>query len=117
MSKWVRWSLAHADQMKNGFYEKLLSEGKIKPENMQPNVEPYAFYRDAFIELCTCKEANESSIPFTSIVEYFNIYGEHEDFEDFIYVIRSMDNAMIEASAKKKEAKNGTRNPSPKNRR
>lgn len=107
MANWVTWSCEWSEKNKNGFYDKLMAEGKISQGNQQPNIEPFAFYRDAFSELSTCR--NESSaIPFTSIVEYFKIYGEGEDFEDFIYVIRSMDNTLLEITAKKRESKNGS---------
>lgn len=48
------------------------------------------------------------SIPFTAIVDYFKIYGTEEDsFDDFLYLIRRMDNALLEAieSSKKTEGK------------
>lgn len=36
-------------------------------------------------------------IPFTSIIEYFNVYelGEVENFEDFSYVMRHMDKVYL----------------------
>lgn len=43
-------------------------------------------------------------IPFTAIVEYSKIYGVH-DFDDFVFVIRRMDNVFLElnSSSEKKE--------------
>jgi len=113
MAKWVTWNHTWAEKNKNGFHDKLVAEGKIT-EDIQPNIEPYAFYRDAYLELSSCKSAYESPIPFTSIVEYFKIYGEGEDFEDFIFVIRKMDEAHSD-SIKKKEKSNGPTNASQKN--
>jgi hypothetical protein len=42
------------------------------------------------------------AIPFTAIVEYFRIY-ESGDLDDFIYVIRSMDNVFLELNDKESE--------------
>lgn len=84
-------------------------EGKIKPENQCPNVLGFYYYTDAFKELMTCKSEG-SSIPFTSIVEYFKIYGEGEDFDDFLYIIRQMDMALIEFEQKKLKKDQGSKN-------
>jgi len=94
------------DKVKSGFYDKLVAEGRISSQDLQPNIEPFIFYRDAFLELCTCKHSNEAPIPFTSIIEYFKIYGEEEDFDDFLYVIRVMDNSMLDELSKKREREN-----------
>jgi len=61
----------------------------------------------------TCKSAEASSIPFTSIVEYFKIYGEGEDFDDFLYIIRQMDMALIEFEQKKLKKSQGKNNVKP----
>ncbi len=57
------------------------------------------------------------SIPFTSIVEYYKIYGDGEDFDEFLYLVRSMDSAFTEAQEEKKKGKtnNGTTNTNTKN--
>lgn len=115
MARWVTWGLEWEEKIKSGFYDKLLAEGKISPENRKPEVEPFIFYVDAFSELSTCRPMGEGAIPFTSIADYFNIYGEGEDFEDFIYVIRRMDMAYLEAMDKKRKAKNGPRTTDTKN--
>jgi hypothetical protein len=39
-------------------------------------------------------------IPFTSIVEYFRIYRIGE-FEDFLYIMRLLDNSILEWSREK----------------
>jgi len=109
MARWVTWAYKWRDKISSGFYDKLESQGKLIQEDIQPKIEPYLFYRDAFVELSTCKYNNESPIPFTSIKEYFTIYGEGEDFEDFLFVIRAMDNALLDQVHKKnlKEKENG----------
>lgn len=78
-----------------------MADGKIAAKDLSPNVEPFKFYRDAFIELSTCRGGN-GPIPFTSIVEYFKIYGDgEEEFDDFIHIIRVMDNKLLELESKK----------------
>lgn len=39
-------------------------------------------------------------IPFTSIVEYSKLY-EVDDFEEFLYVIRAMDNTYLSLESSK----------------
>lgn len=60
----------------------------------------FDFFLDAFSELSTSRPSGLGiqAIPFTAIVEYFRIY-ELSDFDEFIYVIRRMDNVLIELSA------------------
>lgn len=72
-----------------------------------PNVEPYYFYCETFIELSSCRGGmGDGPIPFTSIVEYFKIYeDELEDFDEFLYLIRLMDKKLLESISKKKESK------------
>ena len=57
------------------------------------------------------------SISFTSIVEYYKIYGDGEDFDEFLYLVRVMDSAFVEAQELKKKgkAKDGTANTNAKN--
>lgn len=57
------------------------------------------------------------AIPFTAIAEYFRIY-ELEDFDDFAYIIRAMDNRFMElnrADHKAKGDKNASGNANAKN--
>lgn len=43
-------------------------------------------------------------IPFTAIKTYHTVYGIEESFEDFLYVIRAMDEAfLVEVSRQRKE--------------
>lgn len=46
-------------------------------------------------------------IPFTAIAEYARIY-EVEDIQEFLYLIREMDNEYIAIDSNKKKAKNGS---------
>lgn len=47
-------------------------------------------------------------IPFTAIVEYARIY-EVADIEEFIYLIREMDNEYISLDSSKKENNGSTK--------
>lgn len=84
----------------------------------------FEFYNDAFHELSTARQIGlgVGSIPFTAIVEYFRIYGTQteEDLDEFLYVIRRMDNTFLELNssdmkAKEKGKKSGATNPNAKN--
>lgn len=115
MSKWITWSHEWGEKYESGFYDKLLSEGKISPQNIKPEIEPFIFYVDAFAELNTCRPLGEGPIPFTSIAEYFKIYGEGEDFDEFIYIIRSMDSTFLKVNSKKRTSPNGSGTTNTKN--
>jgi hypothetical protein len=122
MARWLEWAHTWGEKINSGWYDKLLSQGKIPPKDLQPNIEPFTFYRDAFMELTTCRNG-EGPIPFTSITEYFKIYGgSEEDFEDFIHIIRAMDSRLLDLTSKKAPVKptpqgsNNGGNTSTKNR-
>jgi hypothetical protein len=104
MSQWVGFIFKWGDDISSGWYYKLLADGKISKNDLEPEVDQYAFYRDSFIELSTCRDG-EGPIPFTSIAEYSKIYNiVEEDFEDFHYIIRSMDKKLL-VCIKEKKAK------------
>lgn len=96
------------------YYEQLLPRGFIKPEDQEPCVDGLDFYLDAFRDLNSCRPSglDLSPIPFTAVVEYFRIYAIDDDFDEFAYLIRHMDNAymkaMNEASDTEKRGKNGS---------
>jgi len=46
------------------------------------------------------------SIPFTAVVEYFNIYGL-ADFDEFLYIIRRMDNSFLEMNEENNKSERG----------
>jgi hypothetical protein len=80
------------------YYDNLVIKGMIKEDDKEPDVGPYSFYLAAFNELGTCRQVGMGlgPIPFTSIVSYFNLYGEGIlDFEDFLYIIRCMDSKFM----------------------
>lgn len=67
-----------------------------------PEVSQFVFYTEAFKELDTCRNSGfgVTPIPFLAIVEYAKMY-EVDDFEEFLFIIRSMDNKFVELSGKK----------------
>lgn len=83
----------------------------LKPEDTAPNVEPFAFYIEAFRELSTCRPSSMGGlypIPFVSIVEYSKIY-DVDDFFEFLDVIRQMDSELMLLENKEtKKNTNGT---------
>ena len=46
------------------------------------------------------------SIPFTAIAEYFKIY-ELSEFDEFVYIIRVMDNAFMEMNEDYQKSERG----------
>ena len=45
------------------------------------------------MELSSCRGMN-NAIQFTAMVEYFDLFGDG-DFEEFMYIIRKMDNSLL----------------------
>lgn len=112
--------------MNNGFYFHLLQKGSISEKDLEPDVSPFHFYIDAFKELSSCRQFSMAigPIPFTAIVEYFRIYiresGAHDDLDDFVYIIRRMDDTYLElvnakANKPKDKVKTNASKPSKKN--
>ncbi len=74
----------------------------IKPEDLEPEIWQFEFYLDAFAELASCRVNGMGlgAIPFTAIVEYSKIYSVG-DLQEFIYIIRRMDNELLRLDAAK----------------
>lgn len=53
-------------------------------------------------------------IPFTAIVEYFRLYEIGGEWEEFIYLVRRMDNAYLSLEAKKVKEKQAENKPAEK---
>lgn len=81
-------------------YNDLEKRGILKKEHKRPIIDPYIFYWESYLELCTCVNSN-GVIPFTAIAEFAKIF-EIEDFETFNYLIR-----RLEAPFLTKKKKNG----------
>ncbi len=104
--------------MSSGIYYDLLNRGFLKPEDHRPPIDGFEFYIDAFRELSTTRPSGleMGAIPFTAIAEYFNIYGL-SDFDEFVYLIRLMDNTLMRLSEEANKAegrKNASSNTNPK---
>lgn len=70
----------------------------MSAEDLEPNVQPFSYYIDAFLELSSCRQiglSGEGPIPFTAIVKYFEILGNGDNFDDFLYFMRIMDNEYL----------------------
>lgn len=80
-------------------YNKLIDMGRIKPEDQMPDIEPFYYYIESFFELHTCRN-NEGPIPFTAIHNFAKIYNEY-DFDEFLYIIRLLDDVFLEQKLKK----------------
>jgi hypothetical protein len=78
----------------------------IEEKDYEPDIGPFSYYLDAFRELSTCRINSMAlgPIPFTSIVEYHKIFGDC-DFDEFNYIIRLMDNRLLDLESKKSKEK------------
>lgn len=106
------------------FYEDLLSKGRVREEDIEPDLGPFSFYLDAFGVLGTCRQIGMGAgpIPFTAILEYSNLY-DVGDFESFFTVIKMMDEKFLQIQAEKldkkksKDGNNGNANKTNQGRR
>lgn len=91
-----------------------MNRGFIPAEDTEPDVSGLEFYLDAFRELSTSRPSglDIGAIPFTAIAEYFRIY-ELEDFDEFAYIIRRMDNTFLKLNGEADKA--GRKKPSGSN--
>lgn len=95
--------------VRSGFYDNLLAQGILKEEDMEPDVGPFSLYLDAFRELSSCRINGMAvgQIPFTAIVEYARLF-DIDDFPDFHYLIRLMDDCFLDLELKKSKAAQST---------
>lgn len=79
-----------------------MERGAIKEQDRIPDVSAFILYTDAFQELGTCRQIGMSlgPIPFYAIVEYAKLY-KIDDLEEFLYIIRKMDEAYLKTQEKK----------------
>jgi hypothetical protein len=115
---------------KPGYYEALLAAGKItKKENIEPDIGPFVYYFECFRELATSRNNGMEAgpIPWDKIVEYYRVFIDpkttfrgDQDFEDFYYYIRIIDDTTLRLHNKKaaveiqkKEAKKAEDNKAP----
>ena len=89
----MRWFVNWQDDI--DFYENLVETNRIQEKDKRPNLLELDYYVEAFLELSTCRDAsNGSPISFTDIVTYANIF-DVGDLEEFIHIIRAMDNEYL----------------------
>ena len=75
--------------------------GKIRDEDLEPELGPFSWYVDCFREIETCRDGMSGGpIPFTAIVEYCKLY-DIDEVEEFMYLIRQMDNTLLDLQSKK----------------
>ena len=88
-----------------------MTKGLItKPEDIEPNISGLEFYTLAFTELSTSRPVGMGvgAIPFTAIVEYFRVYPVG-DLDEFIEIIRLMDNEYLRLEYEKSKSKQKSR--------
>lgn len=85
-------------------YDNLLLQGKLREEHKEPFIGPFSYYVECFFELNTCRNGiSLSPIPFTAIAEYAKIF-RIEDFDEFLYYMRQLDNVFLEWAEKNEQA-------------
>jgi hypothetical protein len=97
----------------DGYYA-LLERGKVKPDDHAPEgIDYFSFYLDAYNELSTCKTGmGNGPIPLTAIIEYSKIV-DVGNLEDFIYLMRQMDEEVIKVNNRKNGSNNNPKHSSP----
>ena len=97
----------------------MLEKGRIRPEDIIPEIAPFEFYVEAFQELHTCRTGGMglTPIPFSSIIEYASYIGlDREATDDLLYFIRKMDNKYVSLE-NKNNGKDNTSSGNPSNDR
>jgi len=89
--------LKWGSHLESGYYHKLLAEGKVRPEDVEPEISYLEWYIEAFYELSSERQFGMGigPIPFSSIVTYAEVF-EINDFDDFHYVIRILDKVYLD---------------------
>jgi hypothetical protein len=93
----------------------LVRDGFVKDHELEPDLEPFSVYLEAFYELSSCRNTGlgMGPIPFTAIVQYFKIY-RIGSFDEFLYLMRRMDIELLKLDKERSEreqksgAKRGT---------
>jgi len=87
----------------------MLERGLLGPDDLEPDVTHFKFYIAAFQELGTCRSGGMGvgPIPFHAVKAYYDVMGVEEDFEEFLYLIRAMDEALLEEINRQQKEKEG----------
>lgn len=80
---------------------------------MEPELGPLDYYLKAFSEIATARPTGlgASQIPWHSIVDYYKVFIdpnaniENKDFAEFYYIMRLIDNKVMELHEKRNKAK------------
>ena len=80
--------------------------GKIKDVDLEPRIDGLEFYIVAYRELESCRNSgmDVGPIPFTAILRYWEKFPT-EDFEEFLYLIRQMDDTYLKLESNKSKAR------------
>lgn len=74
-------------------YKDLLAQGRLQEKHLEPKLDELKYYILAFFEIGSCRTDN-GPIPFTAVVQYAQIYNQY-DFDDFLYIIRVLDERYL----------------------
>lgn len=93
----------------------LQQKGLLRANDKEPEIGPFFIYTEYFRELSTCRPSGMglAPIPFTDIYNFAKI-KEIEDFDEFLYLMRCLDDAYLKEKAKE-DRPNGTTNPNKSN--
>jgi hypothetical protein len=94
--------------------------GRVREEDIIPDITPFHFYIEAFSNLSTCRNIGMGigPIPYTSILDYAILLElDSEGTDDLLYFIREMDNTYLKLENKKHGTKNGSKTDSNNGRR
>lgn len=87
-------------------YGDLLARGTIREGDEEPNIGPFMIYIEQFFELDTCRGGLANNpISFTDIYN-FAMIKEIEEFDDFLYLMRRLDNIIMKYRDKKNDNSN-----------
>lgn len=78
-----------------------MGDNLLAEKDKEPELSGLQWYAEVFKELDSCRSTvSLSPIPFTAIAEFARIYSV-EDFDDFLYIVRQMDDAYLDFQGKK----------------
>ena len=82
----------------------------LKEEDLEPDTYGLEFYISAFKELNSCRNGSLdlSPIPFDAIYLYWTVFPT-SDFEEFLFLIRLMDDTYRKLESNKAKASEGAK--------
>ena len=102
----MEWDQKWGEHLESGYFQHLAKKGFLKESDYPPDLGPFDYYLEAFRELSTCRPSSMgiAAIPFTSIHDYYILFGVG-DFAEFLYIIRLMDKFFMDTAKKSQGAK------------